>query len=695
MRSNDQQNDLQTPQLHLPTNSKWISSNALTPSKFLPSIKSDKNRIGILRRPEGISPTFDCDSNKYLGDTPTISSAIINQSESNVDLNILPNKSVQTKENPNEMIACDFELKVPETIPLKSTLLNESTNNDVQNLPQSTRSFKRSRNEDENENRVSKPKEIPFWLRPTPVQPYPYNFIMAVRKKLESITHPVFSTKQPHRLTSVEPEPFHSPVSRPSPRFLSQYRRNLDRKPSESDKSMSENIKSSDVSPEKVTDDIDNSMEQEEYSMDFSSATQHSKHSQNGVLSMSKRKSVGVSQDTLSISSGILSHSSPEKRMKATTSDATNAQNGDDERQPSPLTTDNIDGLHITSHTLLQTERESNGTANRHSMQSSQPSKQLSSIQSTRQTIQSAVGSHINFGRGKDYSNKQPTFNKLNKQTKAEEMFKDFTSSLSQVIEVNQRLHNLLSNPPPSFRQKYSDDFENESPNEQSAITEQIDKNRESTTVASSKTQHTSTAAPTNSQISKSKNDISSEFDEVNPTNGSTATKVADEYSNSVSNKITHDSSKRSQIQSSYSIDLEESPDRETQSVAEHSSRTPKRSSTLIDEKIDEYQSSETQTNNDLKSISLSIAKKSISTSDDTDHPSNAIESFNKQINGEPDVANESIGSGIFTVFNETTNLKGDINTSIWSEHNISYSTLGMVSFAIFSAGLSQSRKKH
>lgn len=659
----------------------------------MPSIKSDKNRIGILRRPEGISPTFECGANKPALETPTISNIIITQPDSNADLNVLPEKSVQSKEITSEKIPCDFELKVPETIPLKSTLLNESINNEVQLLPQNKQNFKRSRelDEDENENNLVKPKEIPFWLRPTPVQPYPYNFIMAVRKKLESITHPVFPTKQPQRLASEEQQLFCSPVSRPNPRFVSQYRRNLDRKPSESDKSTSENIKSSDVSPEKATDDIDYSMEPEEYSMDFSSATEESKRRKNDILFKSKQKSVAVSQDTLSISSGILSHSSPEKRMKTTTSNGTNVQNDDDdddERQPSPLTTDHIDGLHITSHTLSQTERNSNGngTIDRHSIQSSQSTKQSFSIQSTRQTIQSAAVSHINFSRGMDYGNRQPNFNQLNKQTKVEEMFKDFTSSLSQVIEVNQHLQHLLSNPPPSFRQKYSDDFENESPNEQSAISEQIDENRQSVSVPSSvpsdNTQHTSSAVQTNLQISKNKNDILIEIDEVNRSNTSTTAKVAEGNSNS-SNKMSHDSSKRSQIQSSYSFDLEASADRETQSVTDQNSSAPKRSSTLIDEKIDEYQSSETQTNNDLKSVSLSIAKKSISTSDDTDQPSNAIESFNKQIIGGPDVANESIGSGIFTVFNETANLKGDINTSIWSEHNISYSTLGMVSLSI------------
>lgn len=34
-------------------------------------------------------------------------------------------------------------------------------------------------------------KNTPFWLKPSSLQTYPYNFIMAVRKKLESLSHPI------------------------------------------------------------------------------------------------------------------------------------------------------------------------------------------------------------------------------------------------------------------------------------------------------------------------------------------------------------------------------------------------------------------------------------------------------------------------------------------------------------------------
>lgn len=57
----------------------------------------------------------------------------------------------------------EYQLKVPETrlrTPIKEYIKNDERN-------------------------------TPFWLKPSSLQTYPYNFIMAVRKKLESLSHPI------------------------------------------------------------------------------------------------------------------------------------------------------------------------------------------------------------------------------------------------------------------------------------------------------------------------------------------------------------------------------------------------------------------------------------------------------------------------------------------------------------------------
>lgn len=617
---------------------KVSPSLALTPSKFLPSIKTDKSRIGILRRPEGESSNFENDL--IVEKMPSIGSANIEHHHfvSNIDLNVSPKKSVHNTSFRNKSAQCEFELKVPETVPLKSSLLRNGTQHEL--------AEKNGRNDEQYAGQYvddgnTKPREIPYWLRPTPVQPYPYNFIVAVRKKLESITNPVFGPCKPYQWPDPHEASFHSPVAPPDMVFSSNYRRNFDRTQSESEKSMSENIKSNDNANE----------EQDEYEMDFSSVTFESKQNHSNSRSKSKRKSLNGSQDTLSISSGILSHSSPEKKVQTTTSDGNNEKDNE-ERQPSPLTTDNVDGLHITSRSLSQNERISDAN----------------SVVS-RQSIISSVASHINFGRGKDYSSHSiPSLRKLSQQHSIAQLLDDFKTSLSAAIETNQRLHEMLSNPPSSRLTQYSDDFEHESENNHSRISEPITETHETMTVPSYKSSYPS-ASQTNSREHEERIDSVEKIDSNNGT--STTTKIVED--------VVVVSSNQENISSNQT----------EENTQEGSSRTQKQSSTLIEEKIDDYQSSESPTNNDLKSVSLSIAKKSVPTSDDTDQPSNAIESFNKQITGQPEVPNESVGTDVFNVFNKTElNLDGDLNKSIWSEHNISYSTLGMVSFFITFSGI-------
>lgn len=678
-KTNAIQSNFQTPQLRSLMKVKMSPALALTPSKFVPTIKSDKNRIGILRRPEGISPPLN--SATFIAQTPIIRSANIERfTESNVNLNPSPEKSVHNSSEPKEY---DLELKIPETIPLQSSLLHEITNQGLRN-----EIFNEYQNNDYHEDEiqyenhhleenVEKTKEIPFWLRPTPVQPYPYNFIVAVRKKLESITNPVYSPLKSQKWPNpMDHQIFHhSPLSRPDTKFESRYRQNLDRRQSESDKSMTENVKSSEISPEKIVNQIDSSPEQKEYSMDFSSVVE-SRHDQSNVLLKPKRKSIRGSQDTLSISSGILSHSSPEKKMRPRRRKLKSIKN-DEERPPSPLTTDNVDGLQITSRNSVSSHNERISNA---------------SSAVSRQSLRSTVTSHINFGRGRDYSiGSLQSLSKLSDQQSVHEMLDDFKANLSVAIEANERLHDILSNPSTSLTQ-YSDDFEHATEHNESHISERI--GGESNTIPSYKSQNTiSNSIIQSNGTSTNKNKISTEFEnnsmtQINTLEFSTSLKEKSQSTKTktIEDVLSHELSRSSlnrpnTISNGLEENVQEGSVDKEENIEEVNSHTQKESSTLVEEKIDEYGSSESPTNNDLKSISLSIAKKSLPTSDDTDQATNAIESFSKQIIGEPDVAHESIDNNILTVFNKTTGeSKEDMNTSIWSEHNVSYTTLGVVS---------------
>lgn len=417
----------------------------------------------------------------------------------------------------------------------------------------------------------TKPNQIPYWLRPTPVQPYPYNFILAVRKKLESITNPVLRTRMPQ------------PAS-------------IDGGAGDSSFSIILNRSTRPSPHETMTSS----------SMMIESMGRNAIHVSNHIQSMAKEQSRhtpehhrNASQDTLSISSGILSYSNPEKKLQKTNSEQQQVMNSD-QRPISPMTMDNIDGR---SH-----------------------NSRISDI-----TNQSHISSHINFERGNSFD-RQPSLNDLNGQNDVHKLLKDFNESLSQVIKVNQYLHGILSNPPSSRTDekestKYSNDFEEAITTEQSSIDEEI------------------------------QNRISSEKSEFSVTEPIASSNVGTSNTIQTINIETNKSNGLNVIQSSESNN----------------------STDAVEENIEQI--SDSPTNNDLKSISLSIAKKSIATEDDT----NATESYRKHINSDTEMLNQSIGSDIFIMFNKTSmGLGDDLNTSTWSIQNLSYSSLGVVSQELF-----------
>lgn len=538
---------------------------------------------------------------------------------------------------PNEM-----HLKPPESAALKSTVCreNETQTSLAQRTPE--RAAHKSNN------------DIPFWLRPSPVQMYPYNFIMAVRKKLEAITNPV---SKPRVSRPIEATPssttLKSPVSRPNTHFTSVFRHNLDKTdPSESDRSLADvehpNHKAESVADRSETgsNDLDanpnesaahrvsqllvHSSEPEEYSMHFSPAyTSHKPTSKKLEASQKARDS----QDTLSMSSSILSQSSPEKRGHGKRLASESVRNAESEqRQMSPLSTDHVNGLHIQSRNISRN----------------------SSAEKVRQSNSSIVESSQGHGESQQPSERPEDVQKL---------LRDFNESLSMVIKVNKHLRRVLSTPPsrhsssktqPSSKQssKYSDDFEQSS----GTLRPSTDGGAILRTEASIKQDITSlktvtlvtTESNTNLDASRTTSNI--------------VESIA-EFSNHINTQIS--------VQSSISNHVDTATITNSVAFSAHQTKT---SSTQIQEELSQLSESQS---NDLKSISLSIAKKSFSS--DTEQHSETVDSIRKHIAGEPDVLNQSIGSDIFEMFNKPDMLATGKDVS-WSEHNVSYASLGMVS---------------
>lgn len=272
-------------------------------------------------------------------------------------------------------------------------------------------------------------QNIPFFLKPTSAQAYPYNFIMAVRKKLESVTQPVLMDPLP---------PSDTPLARPkNSRSVhpSNFRKNLENPEElnvahESSKMFlnlidsipvikSTNGKPIDKSDDQTKNQV-NASGSEEFSTNFSSMSLlvtdrntmselSSIHSEqpNHTISASKisqHNDVVSDADDTTISSAILSQNSPEKKNKPPHFVA------------APLSTDAIKDLKICSST--------------------------SNLSSPRTKESSRINPFVNSQRG-DSDNNQ-TSNDLD-QRSIGEMFETFSKNLSQVISVNKRLHSALS----------------------------------------------------------------------------------------------------------------------------------------------------------------------------------------------------------------------------------------------------------
>lgn len=244
-----------------------------------------------------------------------------------------------------------------------------------------------------------------YWLRPQPVQLYPYNFIMAVRKKLEQITYASVQNKENSQMPPPPP---------PAERRNFHFKNNANRAPFAKHSTIRSSATRSEALP----------------------SARPRGHG------LSERES--DTQDTLSISSGILSHSSPEKEPSKVNLSTTEA--------PSPLSTDHIDGLHISSKSANQSSAIRADTNN--------------------EQAKDEIASFVNFNRGNAYEKLEPlreTIDEANDRLDVQQMFSEFNQNLSQAIEVNQRLHSLLSKSSSlrsgsaSGTNIYSDDFENAS----------------------------------------------------------------------------------------------------------------------------------------------------------------------------------------------------------------------------------------
>lgn len=610
---------------------------------------SDRKRIGILRRVEdnqnrenvasAISVPPNSNNQKSIG----IAADAVHKQLSAERHSPRPSQQGQSTTS----VAQELDLKAPASMKLKSTLLPP---NELKPL-----------NQKENGTGAIDQNHMSFWLRPTPVQPYPYNFIMAVRKKLEAITHPAVNRG---KASKADAKNMKTPSGRPSQTYETRYKTNL-----ALSKNIEENVyagafwshiheqnnrKGSSFYPSAMTDDINSNF----FSSFEAQRSNVSMQIDNKLLTPARMAATNPttvttnesdgSQNTLSISSGILSHSSPEKKKPF----ARNRVDTQMESQflLSPLSTDAVDGMHITL-------------------------KNAETLPDKHQQHRKHIDSHIKFARGVDIQVNHQQDQPLDIQ----KMLNDFNESLSQVIQVNKKLHSALSIPSTqplntASSMSYSDDFDDENKETEKKSHEQTN----DITYTSQFTEYRSDKTRSATQ----------------KTAQSAIQTVSEQIINnsSVTNRSSNDSTlQNTQMSKSNNATLQKSSVGSTnQEQLTGSIATQKNDYNLENRKSD-------GTNDDnltsIQSATDTVAEEVPTATDNSDASNSSkdqihermIKSYEQRFSSDGEVLNTSIGSDMLAVFNRTSmEISNEHhNSTTWSEGNISYSSLGMVGYAL------------
>lgn len=398
-----------------------------------PAIPVTPSKRGILRRKELFDGPPTSQSPPRLDKTLINSLLQTVKHRQSVPAESSPDNSTPTRTHIDEKM----NLRVPQS-ELKSRVLSRNSKSRSKSWDLTRSSTSTNKRSGSTRVRAEAKHNIPFWLKPTSTQTYPYNFIMAVRKKLESVTQPILVDPLPRTDTPLA-RPKYSRDFQPS-----NFRHNLD-KPEESVAHESSkvflNMIDSIPTIKTVNENLDDQLEDkakihknnlpqskpvsgsEEFSTNFSSISLHitdrntiselssirSEQPNHSIspLKVSHQIDIASDGDDTTISSAILSQASP-KKLKP------------QKLFVAPLSTEGIKDLKISSSN------------------SDEFSKQTK--QSTR------LHPFVNTERGDAVTHSDHTrlTNDFDQRSMAE-MFETFSRNLSQVISVNERLHSALS----------------------------------------------------------------------------------------------------------------------------------------------------------------------------------------------------------------------------------------------------------
>lgn len=358
------------------------------------NVDAQPTRIGILRRSDAslTAPMKNEADNLISSNHLTLTDSVSTLPDSSqLNLNVTSNESPPYLSIPN--------------VGLKSATLSESNASNRYCSASSNKLTTSNKNKTSPADPSIQPTQqtqinVPYWLKPSPLQVYPYNFIMAVRKKLEMIANPISRLPIKNQVSVTDKAVQSTPVGRPKyfqkKHSSTAFRRNLER---------SETEQASPVSIEEPS----KSKSLSEALTNLSSMSLHVPDTSNSKV---VAKGSSDSEGTLSISSAIFSQSSPEKKNP--------------NREIAPLSMANIENLNLNvvqgkfKHPFINTRRGCGEDP--HYM--SNPT---------------SISSDIIHNKS---LNVDPT--------EMADMLNSFNQSLSHAIAVNQQLTNVLKNVPQS-----------------------------------------------------------------------------------------------------------------------------------------------------------------------------------------------------------------------------------------------------
>lgn len=389
-----------------PTVNENISSRQPDSSKI--TLHTGK-RIGILRRPEPTLPSHSLDTlpipNVPIIDPPKIqhqtSPPLVNVGKSSIH------------ESPPSLDIPNVNLK---SITLSS---NSSKNNHTVSSvvsSSSTSNKKRSSTERVRSSQSSNkaPSNVPYWLKPSPLQVYPYNFIMAVRKKLELIAHPV--------VLPVEPKPVERKVDKSVQSTPAGRPNYFKKKTNLTSKLQKEVTKETNSEPSSISEQIP-SINVKSHSQTLTNLSSMSLHiPESSRIKEVQGNAATDSDGTSSISSAIFSQSSPEKK------------------KPVSLSTANVDQLKLNTRNI---------SLHKHPFVNMRRGAEIDHYSLKSHQSSSHLSEHLNASGPPSSSSKSMSKPSV-EPTEMVDMLNSFNQSLSHAIAVNQQLHNALMNPPSS-----------------------------------------------------------------------------------------------------------------------------------------------------------------------------------------------------------------------------------------------------